>query len=668
MIRILALLLLLTVPVFGQGAGSVGVVTNTAALTNRPPSALNPVVFLAGRTNLGDFGTTVYWDRSATNTHDGIRTFNVQGGVGRWKAFTVVADTLEGFNGTYFRNRTNHFGTQNWTSIHSTPTTLAGYGITDPVWTSTNDGPGSGMDADLLDGQHGTFYLDRSNHTGVQAISTVTGLQIVLDGKSPTNHTHVIADVASLQGSLDSKASTNHTHHATNVVAGQFDPGRLGDGTADTDAFLAGGGGGNQTWRQVLTNDVGGLSDWMATKSDTNHTHVAGDVTGGVFAPARLGTGTATAGFVLFGNGSGDPYWGSPPSGTAGTNGIPDADSDGKFYGRRNTSWVTPDISDVFGMTLFGSNFVKLASTAYEARERLELVGVSIATIDSPAKYNVRVNSTGVGTPRHRLNLIGGTGMSVSLSDDGVNDESDVTVRLADRDWGDITSSSSGTVFDIDADAVGAAEIAANSVGNSEMADNAVGAAEIVDGSVGSAELADGGVSTADIGDGQVTLSKIANVSQNRLLGRWDTGGSGQPQEVTLGSGVSLSAAGVLSATAPSGSLAGWAKFTTTGPSPYGITSVSYDGVLVNGVVFNSGDDDESMDVSFSFASTLSNYFVQVEIEASGYTSGEGGFYHPQWWIQGGTKLSTGFDIESCGTSPPAMGYGHTWTVWIFRR
>lgn len=47
----------------------------------------------------------------------------------------------------------------------------------------TVDGTGSGLDADLLDGQSIAWYLDRANHTGTQAISTVSGLQTALDAK-----------------------------------------------------------------------------------------------------------------------------------------------------------------------------------------------------------------------------------------------------------------------------------------------------------------------------------------------------------------------------------------------------------------------------------------------------------------------------------------------------
>lgn len=34
------------------------------------------------------------------------------------------------------------------------------------LWNNNNDGSGSGLDADLLDGQHGSYYLNKVNHTG----------------------------------------------------------------------------------------------------------------------------------------------------------------------------------------------------------------------------------------------------------------------------------------------------------------------------------------------------------------------------------------------------------------------------------------------------------------------------------------------------------------------
>ena len=51
----------------------------------------------------------------------------------------------------------------------------------------TVDGAGSNLDADKLDGEQGSYYLDRANHTGTQAISTVSGLQTALDDKQQSD-------------------------------------------------------------------------------------------------------------------------------------------------------------------------------------------------------------------------------------------------------------------------------------------------------------------------------------------------------------------------------------------------------------------------------------------------------------------------------------------------
>jgi len=42
----------------------------------------------------------------------------------------------------------------------------------------------SSSNADLLDGQHGLYYLDRINHTGTQSIATISGLQTNLNNLS----------------------------------------------------------------------------------------------------------------------------------------------------------------------------------------------------------------------------------------------------------------------------------------------------------------------------------------------------------------------------------------------------------------------------------------------------------------------------------------------------
>jgi hypothetical protein len=67
--------------------------------------------------------------------------------------------------------------------------------------------------------------------------------------------------------------------------------------------------------------------------------------------------------------------------------------------------------------------------------------------------------------------------------------------------------------------------------------------------------IADSGVSTSKLADKAVTLAKMADIATSTLIGRSSTG-SGVPEAITIGSGLSLSS-GILSATGSSGSGSG---------------------------------------------------------------------------------------------------------------
>lgn len=95
--------------------------------------------------------------------------------------------------------------------------------------------------------------LNRTNHTGTQAIATVSGLQTALDGKAATSHTHSTADITS--GTLGSA--------------------RLGSGTANNTTFLrgdgtwavpSGGGGGGGVPTTYALGRVRYSSGWPATR------------------------------------------------------------------------------------------------------------------------------------------------------------------------------------------------------------------------------------------------------------------------------------------------------------------------------------------------------------------------------------------------------------------
>lgn len=101
---------------------------------------------------------------------------------------TLDSDTVDGYQATNLLARANHTGTQAWSTLTGTPTTLAGYGITDAVsgtgsYTAadvlskllTVDGAGSGLDADLWDGNNFATYLNQALLTSSNAtFATVT--------------------------------------------------------------------------------------------------------------------------------------------------------------------------------------------------------------------------------------------------------------------------------------------------------------------------------------------------------------------------------------------------------------------------------------------------------------------------------------------------------------
>lgn len=78
--------------------------------------------------------------------------------------------------------------------------------------------------------------LDRANHTGSQAISTVTGLQAALDGKADTSHTHTASQITDFAEATDDRVSSL-------LVAGSNIT-LTYDDVANTLTIAAAGGGG----------------------------------------------------------------------------------------------------------------------------------------------------------------------------------------------------------------------------------------------------------------------------------------------------------------------------------------------------------------------------------------------------------------------------------------
>jgi hypothetical protein len=197
------------------------------------------------------------------------------------------------------------------------------------IWHGGNDGSGSTLDADLLDGQHGSHYLDWANTTSkpsptitldgdVSGSLTLTELAggILTVTIADDSHNHIIDNVDGLQTALDSKLNAS-SYTAADVLAklltvdgsgSTLDADRLDgqDGSyyldwinvtnkPDPTITLAGDLSGSVTLTdlesatltaQVADNshahtvaNVTGLQTALDGKTDTGHTHLATEIT-----------------------------------------------------------------------------------------------------------------------------------------------------------------------------------------------------------------------------------------------------------------------------------------------------------------------------------------------------------------------------------------------------
>lgn len=167
------------------------------------------------------------------------------------------------------------------------------------AWTAGNDGTGSGLDADLLDGQHGSYYLSWANFTNKP--TTLAGYGITDAASSSHSHTAATTSAAGFMSATDKTkldgVATNANNYslpsATDSVLGGV---KLASSAAQTVAANAVTTTSSRTYG-IQVNASGQLVvnvPWVDTNTNTVYTHPTSD--GSLHVPA---TGTTNAGKVL---------------------------------------------------------------------------------------------------------------------------------------------------------------------------------------------------------------------------------------------------------------------------------------------------------------------------------------------------------------------------------
>ena len=514
------------------------------------------------------------------------------------------------------------------------------------------EGSGSGLDADLLDGMDSSVFLNYP----VRSVFGRTGDVTAQSGD------YTASQISFLDEAIDDRVGALIIGR-TNILATYDDAGNVlyldytgPTSTGLTDAPADGKfyGRKDTNWVEVATNHISGLSNWMSTKSNTNHTHVTGDVTSGTFVAERLGTGTPTTNTFLQGNGAGNSaMWATLPSTPSPTNGITDAPADSVFYGRKNNSWTQPSRTDISGISTWGQSWLdaSVVSNATTAATYLTLIGGSPLTIDSPAKFAVRRASSGSGYTRHRLNVTTTAALVTTLTDDSINDESVLNLTINDFDFGDIETSSSGTKWNIKSNAVATVHI-----GNNAVTTNKLQLISVTN-TVLAVTTATGVPRAVPVGTGLTTTpnSLQLNIAAGTNIGL-STNVNGQ---VTINN-----TAGSVAALP---TLIGWVRFRVNNTFALDISEFGGDVSSINLV---DASDSTAINLGVAFGGSYATTY-HVTCEQEGFDATSDAQYWSKWWIKPGSKTATGFNFMASlwdyyGTGSASRGT--IFTLWIWRR
>ena len=216
---------------------------------------------------------------NSPNTWDGVIT--VKGWADNYAAWQIFASSSADDNNSnlYFRRGR---GTS-WSGLQK-------------VWTDANDGPSSGLNADLLDNQHGSYYLNYNNFTNKPTIPTnnnqlTNGAGYVTSSGNTTIGTDTNLDTSGAQVvdvlTLTDGVITAHSKRTLTLA-------NLGYTGATNANYI--------TNNNQLTNGAGYITNSGGTTASTANTVVKRDGSGDINARlfrSEYDTTNATIGFIM---------------------------------------------------------------------------------------------------------------------------------------------------------------------------------------------------------------------------------------------------------------------------------------------------------------------------------------------------------------------------------
>lgn len=215
------------------------------------------------------------------------------------------------------------------------------------IWHAGNDGSGSGLDADLLDGQHGSYYATASALSGYLPLTggVLSSSNNVLTVRSATDNSWIYFQ-STINNTVEKRASSGYYSNFA-FIANEASYARIGVADDGTPQYWTNAAG-NAKYTLIHSGNIGSYNAGSATKLQTarslwgNSFNGSGDLSGSlhIFSTVLGGWTEGIRMHVASNNWCGVIMCGSDNTGTTGTSaktwGL--FNNDGNFYINKNGS------------------------------------------------------------------------------------------------------------------------------------------------------------------------------------------------------------------------------------------------------------------------------------------------------------------------------------------